>query len=335
MTPEKKKTALLCAILALCLVVLIVLVVLLAQRAAEPSTPVVNQGQPQYIEIPNLDNMPLEKAKALLAELDIQYEIKPTESRIANRVEKIEYKGKTENGKKLMEIDSILTIYANEKGADKVIYLTFDDGPTFSNTFPILDTLDRYGVKATFFVLGNRIVEYSDRIIATQERGHALACHSYSHDLDRSSSGFVYASPSKMLEEISRCEDALIQVLGAQEFDKVAKLFRFPGGSSTNGRIDKAEAREYIADIREIGYRIFDWTALTGDAEGKSTADEFISYMQKGLETAKENGYPIILLMHDKYTTSEALPDILDYLFANGYYFDTLDNCPEYTFAEK
>ena len=226
---------------------------------------------------------------------------------------------------------------------DHSVYLTFDDGPMvnysdsaltdiYYTTEELLAVLDEYNVKATFFLAGYQMVK-SDRkhfVNDIYDRGHLIACHTYSHELT-----YIYNSVDNFLVDVEKFETALIEILGEEKFNSFGKYIRFPGGSSTNGRIDKAEAREYIAKIREIGYRIFDWTALTGDAEGKSSTDEFISYMQKGLEAAKENGDPIILLMHDKYTTSEALPDILDYLIGEGYYFDTLDNCPEYTFAEK
>ena len=328
---KNKSTLILISVLAICILVLVVLAFLVVKNAILP----VLQPNPQWIELPALEDKPLSDAKQMLDELGISYEIIPTDSIIANRVEKIEYAGKQEDGKDFLELGHTVTLFANEISADKVVYLTFDDGPTMSNTFDILDTLDTYGAKATFFVLGNRIREYSDRILATDARGHIVACHSYSHDLDRASSGFVYASVSAMLSEIEKYENALKSVLGEESFSKLPKLMRFPGGSSTNGRISKSEALDYIAAVRSAGYRVYDWTALTGDAEGKSTANEFIAYLESGLDKAKNSKKPLIILMHDKLTTSEALPQILDYLVEGGYYFSTLDTCPEYTFAEN
>lgn len=325
-----KTTVILSAILAICLAVLSVLAVAVIKNASQPA----QQPEVEWMEIPNFENMRLTDAKAKLDELQIYYEIMPTESKVPNRVERFEYVGKAEGEKIFARVGTSIKLHANEVGADKVVYLTFDDGPTYSNTFDILDTLDKYGAKATFFVLGNRVEEYADRIIATHERGHMLACHSYSHDIDRASSGFIYASTGAMINEINMYEQAMKKVLGEENFSTVKKAFRFPGGSSTNGRISKAEALEYIAAIRTAGYAVYDWTVLTGDAEGNKTTESFIAHLKNGLKKARENGEPIIVLMHDKLTTSESLPEILDYLIDQGYYFDTLDNCPEYTFAE-
>lgn len=331
-TKEQIQTLKLVGILSACLVILLILFIALMNKFSSPLPASI--GAPVG-ELNIKSGMPLAEAKAQLDKLGINYEVIPTESKIANRVEKIEHDGKIQDGKTTLYVSSTVKLYGNEMDADKVVYLTFDDGPTYSNTFDILDTLDSYGIKATFFVLGNRIEEYADRIKATNERGHLIACHSYSHTLDRTSSNYVYASVNAMINEIDDYENTLKLVLGNEAFNSIAKAFRFPGGSSTNGRISKAEAKEYISAIREKGYKIYDWTSLTGDAEGKSTASEFIAHMSSGLDKAKSNDEPLIILMHDKLTTNEALSQILDYLVGNGYYFDTVDNCPEYVFAEQ
>ena len=62
---------------------------------------------------------------------------------------------------------------------------------------------------------------------------------------------------------------------------------------------------------------------------------DFIKYMSNTLESSKNANKPLIVLLHDKWSTNEALADILDCLVLEGYYFDTIDNCPEYTFAEN
>ena len=328
-----RNTLILALVLVVCVIVLVMLVASLVQIILTP----VPAAQPEveWIELPNILNMPLEQAKSELDKLGISYEITHTDSAVPNRVERFEYTGKKEGEKDLAQVGTSVIIYSNVVDPNKIVYLTFDDGPTFSNTFDILDTLDIYNAKATFFILGNRVIEYDDRILATYERGHLLACHSYSHDLDRTSASFVYASIDTFLNEIEMYESAMKKVLGDEAFASMPKLLRFPGGSSTNNRITKAEALEYIAAVRQSGYSVYDWTALTGDAEGNKDAASFIEYLKKGLKNAEEKNLPIIILMHDKLTTNEALPEILDFLVSEGYYFDTLDNCPEYTFAEQ
>lgn len=316
---NRKKTI----ILAVCLVILLI-------TAAALAAGVINMLSSDggesvgYAEIPRLEGMTLSEAKNTLDALGIKYEIVPTGSKIPNRVESASAGG----GK--IKRDEVVRLCANEVGADRVVYLTFDDGPTRDNTIPILDMLDERGISASFFVLGNRIAEYWDRIEAIISRGHTLACHSYSHELDK-----IYSGVGEMVSEAERYESALSALLGESEAEALPRIFRFPGGSSQNGRLDKAEALEYIAALRARGYRIYDWTALTGDAEGKKDAESMLDYLKSTLARAKGRGEPLIILMHDKLTTREALPEILDYLISEGYYFDTVDNCPEYTFAEN
>ena len=333
MTKENKNNLILALILLLCLCVLAALVVGVIKNF---TTPAITQPQTQYIELPKLEGLPLSEAKSLLDAAEITYEVLHEENRVPNRVLKIEYLGKQEGGKAFAELGTTVKLYANEVGIDKVIYLTFDDGPTAYNTFPILEMLGEREIKATFFVLGNRISEYSEQIKATLDKGHALACHSYSHDLKTSSAGFIYASTDALLKEIELYEADMRKAVGDVAFNNMKKLFRFPGGSSSNGRLTKDEALEYIAAVRNMGYAIYDWTSLTNDADntyrqnGESDKEYFLRSMTQSLAKSKEKGLPLIVLMHDKANTKDCLADLLDYLINEGYYFDTLENCPEY-----
>ena len=94
------------------------------------------------------------------------------------------------------------------KSGDKVVYLTFDDGPHKKNTERILKILDDYGVKATFFVIGNRVSVYPDQLKAVRDAGHAIGCHSYDH---------VYktlTTPDGVKTEIANWESAAKKALG-------------------------------------------------------------------------------------------------------------------------
>lgn len=335
---KNKNTVILISVLALLIVVLICLLVAVIGNFVSPAS-----SNAQYVELPIYENMPLSQAKATLNELGISYEIKPTDSRVANRVEKFEYDGKEENGRTLAKVGSTVTLHSNEVGIDKVVYLTFDDGPIvnyndsamtdiYHTTRDILDTLDGYGIKATFFMVGYQMIK-SDRsqyVTETLDRGHLIACHSSTHELNQ-----IYSSSSKFVADIEQFENQLKNILGEERYNSLGKYLRFPGGTSTNGLLSKSEAKEYISKIREMGYKVYDWTASTDDAAGSSTTSQFISSMDTGLSKAKQSGAPLIILMHDKYTTSQSLPAIIDHLISNGYYFDTVDNCPEYTSAEN
>lgn len=325
---EQKETLKLIGILSVGVFVLLILSIVLMNNLTMPTvTP-----EPKYIDIDNIEGMNLDKAKTLLENADITYEIIPTESKIANKVEKLEFVGVTlsDTGRLRIRIGTTVKIYGNDVSKDKVVYLTFDDGPTRDNTNEIVMKLEQYGIPASFFCEGRDIERYPDRMETIFNRGHIIACHSHTHEFEN-----VYSSTDAFISEIKQYENALREALGEENFAKIKKILRFPGGTNNAYIESNEDALEYINAAREFGYAIYDWTALTGDAEGNSDAQSFISTLDSGLKKAKNNGLDLIILMHDKWSTNEALVEILDHLIAEGYYFDTIDNCPEYTFIEN
>ncbi len=316
--------------LTVCLIVLLILGAAASELFIYSSVGV--GGTPEMVNVPELVGKSLSEACEILRGLGIEYEIIPTGSGIPNRVEDVKFSGQTLSDGIAVVKGTSVTLCSNEVGADKVIYLTFDDGPTRDNTDYILGVLDKYGIKATFFLQGKNIERYPEKTLDTVRRGHLVACHSYSHELDE-----IYGSVENMLAEIDKYESALRAALGDAYYESILqKTFRFPGGSSQNGRLNKADAKEYIDAIRKKGYAIYDWTALTGDAEGTTDIPGMIEKMERGLKSSTSKGLPLIVLMHDKWAVQEndALSKIIDQLISEGYYFDTLDHCPEYTFAE-
>lgn len=329
---KNKETAVLVALLVLCVAVLGTLVFLNIDRFTQTTT--TQKAPDEYVVLPDLEGKTLAEARQILEGLGLSFEIKSTDSRRANVVESVDAEGeRTPQGLKIKH-GTTVTLHANEIGIDRVIYLTFDDGPTAYNTFEILDMLDERGISASFFVVGNRISEYGDRISAIVERGHVLACHSYSHKISQ-----IYGEGGldKLLSEIDAYEKDVKKILGKNAMDSVGRLFRFPGGSTQNNILTRAEALEYIAAIQDKGYKIYDWTALTGDRDtpANTEPEDMLDELEATLARAKNRGEPLIVLMHDMQTTREALPEILDRLISEGYYFDTVNHCPEYTFAEN
>ena len=310
--------------------------ILLILSSCGSTTPVMNTNDgKEYTEIESFVGYDLDAALDFLDELGVEYEIVPVPDEKANTVIDLKFEGFEKNDLLYVEKNTVIQIYANKiENNGKVIYLTFDDGPTRDNTFDILDILDEYEAKATFFVLGNRIPEYDDRIEAIYDRGHEIGCHSYTHELSS-----IYKSTDALLSEIDKYESKMIKVFGEEAFAKMPKLFRFPGGSSSNGRLSKDEAKAYISAVRGKGYAVYDWTALTNDAdpseklEGESDKDYFFRILKASLEKSKAEGLPLIVLMHDKGTTKENLRDILDYLVGEGYSFGLISDCQEYTFV--
>lgn len=203
--------------------------------------------------------------------------------------------------------DSSRSSEANEDEAlpsDEItrhVYLTFDDGPS-SNTDNILDILDEYGVKATFFVVGKTdetsVAGYK-RIV---EEGHTLGMHSYSHRYSQ-----IYSSKEAFAEDLQKLQEYLYEVTGVW-----SRYYRFPGGSSnTTSKVDMKELIEYLGE-QDISY--FDWNIVSGDAVSYNLSAESI---YQNCITKIEDYDNIIILMHDaqaRNTTVEALPRVIEYV---------------------
>ena len=204
----------------------------------------------------------------------------------------------------------------------KVVYLTFDDGPSTTNTPGILDVLDRYNVKATFFILGKSIEgneEAKNILKETAKRGHAIANHTYSHD-------YSYLYPNRtmnvdnIVSDIEKNNSIMKEVLGE---DFSTRVIRFPGGYwSWEGRTAMKEAME------QNGYYNVDWNALNKDAEGKQkNADELLQSTKETVEALGPEADSVVLLMHDTYgkeETVKALPQIIEYLQEKEFEFRTI-----------
>ena len=204
----------------------------------------------------------------------------------------------------------------------KVVYLTFDDGPSTTNTPEILDVLDRYNVKATFFTLGKSIEgneEAKNILKETARRGHAIANHTYSHD-------YSYLYPNRtmnvdnIVSDIEKNNSIMKEVLGE---DFSTRVIRFPGGYwSWEGRTAMKEAME------QNGYYNVDWNALNKDAEGKQkNADELLQSTKETVEALGPDADSVVFLMHDTYgkeETVKSLPQIIEYLQEKGFEFRTI-----------
>lgn len=185
----------------------------------------------------------------------------------------------------------------------KLVYLTFDDGPS-EYTDEILDILKEYDVKATFFVLAkDGYEEQYQRII---DEGHTLALHSYTHQYSQ-----IYDSPEAFRQDITALSDYLFDITGYR-----CSFYRFPGGSSNT--IIQFDKNECFDVLEEEGLIYYDWNVTSKDASSyRLSAQAITSNVLSGVE---QTSHASVVLMHDasdKYTTVEALPQIIETLQAN------------------
>ena len=190
--------------------------------------------------------------------------------------------------------------------------MTFDDGPSSNVTPIVLDTLKAENIKATFFLLGGRVELNPELVKREFDEGHYLASHGYSHVYSQ-----IYASPQSVLDEYNNCIAAIRNAIGMADYNP--HLFRFPGGYWGGKYADIKKEAATLLDENNIAH--IDWNALTSDAAGAKTTEEFIAELDKTVP--KHNS--VVVLMHDaggKKATAEALPTIISYFRNQGFEFD-------------
>lgn len=200
--------------------------------------------------------------------------------------------------------------YSEEDTSDLKVYLTFDDGPS-DLTPQVLDLLDKYDAKATFFVVYTDNEKYTSYLKDIVDRGHTLALHSYSHNYDK-----IYKSVDAFLEDFEKVYNWVYEETGER-----ATLFRFPGGS-TNGK--KSVVNDIIAEMERRGFIYYDWNVSSGDGSNLTTTENILENVCTNVGSFD---MPVVL-MHDgagKNATLAALPTILKTLADDGYEFCALD----------
>lgn len=192
----------------------------------------------------------------------------------------------------------------------KTVYLTFDDGPS-PYTGKLLDVLDQYQVKATFFVKDSDQNEWMKEIV---DRGHSIGIHSVTHDY-----GSIYASPEAYFDDLRNMQEIIKQNTGV-----VTTLMRFPGGSSNT-----VSANTYMGimtllteAVQDAGYQYFDWNVDSKDAGGTRNTESIVKNVIQGM--MKE---PVsIVLQHDIHEYSvDAVEEIIQWGLDHGYSFRALE----------
>lgn len=199
-------------------------------------------------------------------------------------------------------------VYYQNKSQLYTIALTFDDGPNEPYTSQVLDILDRYNVKATFFLIGKNVEYYPEvakRILAS---GHVIGNHSYIHDANHA----LYLNPST---DIRRAQQSILRVTGVEPH-----LYRPPHGKKTPWELRNVKG-ENLVEVT--------WSISANEAGIKSPET-----LAKAITDRERHGR--IILLHDGYGTEhgtknadksltvEALPLIIEKLQQDGYRFVTV-----------
>ena len=179
---------------------------------------------------------------------------------------------------------------------EKAVYLTFDDGPIPESTPWLIETLDRYNVKATFFMVGDNVRKYPELLELIRSHGHRLGNHTYNHI------GGITVSSKRYLRN-------------ANEADKLihSNLFRPPRGWMRNP--------QYIRLRRH--YTIVMWDLVTRDYSKRLTAEE----VYENVKNYTRNGS--IITFHDSLRSidklKKILPKCIEWLRDEGYEFKVFD----------
>lgn len=219
------------------------------------------------------------------------------------------------------ELEDKYRTVLNEKqkesnGVGKIIYLTFDDGPSIY-TDSILEILDKYNVKATFFVTcKENTTEFARKY---KEKGHTIALHTCTHDYKE-----IYSSEENYFNDLNKVND-----LVKKENGKDVKYIRFPGGSSnTVSKFNKGIMTTLTNEMVKRGYKYYDWNIDSMDASGYSSDKEYEHVIKALRYSTRQTN---MILMHDiKISTKDSLERIIVESKNMGYEFSNItDFTPE------
>lgn len=193
----------------------------------------------------------------------------------------------------VMKLNIFIPAYTEPDNVGKRIAITFDDGPV-PNTNAVLDVLDQYQVKATFFCIGKNIEAHPDILKRIKDKGHEIGNHSYSH-----SHFFSFFSKKKVVEEIERVNNLLKNTTGHD-----CDLFRPPYGVM-NPPIAKA--------VSQKGMKVIGWNLRSFDTSTKDH-NKVIRRIKKGIKPGT-----VILLHDDRQNTPAILEAVLKYAGQENY----------------
>lgn len=183
------------------------------------------------------------------------------------------------------------------KNVGKVVYITFDDGPTLDGTEHILEILDRYSVKATFFCCGKNADEHPDLLKKISDAGHVVGYHSYSH-LD-----ILKTKPFEWLADVER-QSAVSEM----------RLFRPPYGRILFRHYRKLKSK----------YKFVFWDVMSYDYDSSRSPESIMDLLRKSVREGS------VVVFHDnakaRENTLSVLPKFIEMMREKGYSFEAMDN---------
>lgn len=193
-----------------------------------------------------------------------------------------------------------LKAFCRERTSEKVVYLTFDDGPV-RGTDAILDVLRERGAQATFFIIGKNVSGNEDIVRQALADGHKIGLHSWGHE-----NMFPLFSTSRMNEDIRRCKTALETLSGTE-----VRLFRPPFGV-----VNPTIARS----VRRLGLQTVGWSIRSFDTMHCDRPD----WESRVADRIMRRLHPgAVILLHDRLSAAPSLlSTLLDRLTAADYRFD-------------
>lgn len=306
---KKKSQTLRNGIIGLLIMVLMVLVVFLSMNLAKS-----DEKADKYVQ--DMDKLKQEQDRLLKVSEDYESQVSGLNSTISE-LESINEQYSVKNG----ELESIISqngVKGQLNEEEKVVFLTFDDGPS-ELTPQFLEVLDSYGVHATFFVTYQPQFEATYKQIA--ENGNAIQIHTATHDYDS-----IYKSVDAYVADFNQAYDYVCSVI-----DKKPVCYRFPGGSTNS--YGKSIVRDIARTMKDKGFQFVDWNVSVGDGSAKATKESMVQKIMAESEGKKH----IVMLAHDSGTKSEtlaALPQIIEYYKENGYTFKVIDEYTDMSFAQ-
>lgn len=195
----------------------------------------------------------------------------------------------------------------------KVLYLTFDDGPTPEITEWTLNELKKHEAKATFFCIGKNIAEHPQIFQKIIDENHAVGNHTNNHLNGWKTKTNVYLQNIEVAEQYFE-ENRKSEIVNRKSKIVNLKLFRPPYGRLTLSQSKK---------IRNMGYKIIMWDVLSADFDPKVSSEECLENVIRNIQNGS------IIVFHDSVKASEklkfVLPKVLEYFNYQGYNFRSIE----------